>query len=309
MNCTSVFSFFHPKSAMSIELAMPLYLSRDDYHPRRSQKMAGTLRPCLPRSVPTKPEERNTASNNNRVRVKKQVSFADHKGLSLTAVKVFSEFEDPIDIPLSVRELLGSMTGLSLGVTRARAGCGNELVLDFAQPSSDYLLFRQRLEQQKVSLEHCTLQERSLTGTIAVKNLSFEKTVTVRITFNTWKSHTDVDCGYVKDTYAGGSDRDTFSFQVGLPEELRPHERVEFAICYKVDSQLYWDNNDGHNYGIVQAVLKKESSDRTAGGQKRRPSLRELDVHIDPYGSPRCSHGIFPDWPSYAAFQEVGPYY
>ncbi|KAG5835172.1 hypothetical protein ANANG_G00269310 [Anguilla anguilla] len=294
---------------MPIELAMPLYLSRDDYRHRMGLKRVEPLRPCLPRPIPPKPEEPGVAPG-NRARAKKQVSFADHKGLSLTAVKVFSEFEDSIDIPLSVRDLLGSMTGLSLGGVwgGANAGGGNELVLDFAQPSSDYLLFRQRLEQQSVCLEHCTLQERSLTGTIAVKNLAYEKAVKVRITFNTWKSHTDVECSYVKDTYAGASDRNTFSFQVGLPEKLRPHERVEFAICYEVDGQAHWDSNQDQNYGIVRAALKKGSGDGLTGDQ-RRQSLGELGVHIDPYGSPRCSHGIFPDWPSYAAFQDTGPYY
>ncbi|KAJ8339121.1 hypothetical protein SKAU_G00359070 [Synaphobranchus kaupii] len=275
MNCTSVFSFFHPNSTMPIELAMPLYLSRDDYRQRRCLKRVEPLRPCLPRPILPKPEERSAAPTNH-AKAKKQVSFADHKGLSLTAVKVFSEFEDPIDIPLS--------------------------------PSSDYLLYRQRLERQNVCLEHCTLQERSLTGTVAVKNLSYEKAVKVRITFDTWKSHTDVECSYVKDTYAGCSDRDTFSFQLGLPEQLRPHERVEFAIYYEVDGHAYWDSNQDQNYGIVRAVLKKGSGDGPTGGQ-RRLSLGELGVHIDPYGSPRCSHGIFPDWPSYAPFQEIGPYY
>ncbi|XP_061119028.1 protein phosphatase 1 regulatory subunit 3B isoform X1 [Conger conger] len=309
MNCTSVLSFFHSKSTMPIELAMPLYLSRDDYRQRRCLKKVEPLRPCLPRPIPPRPEESGAAPG-NRAKTKKQVSFADHKGLSLTAVKVFSEFEDPIDIPLSVRDLLGSMTGLCLAGAWAGAGAGggNDLVLDFAQPSSDYLLFRRRLEQQKVCLEHCTLRERSLSGTVAVRNLSYEKTVKVRITFDTWKTHADVECGYVKDTYAGGSDRDTFSFQLGLPEELRPHERVEFAVCYQAAGQAYWDSNQDQNYGIVRAALKKGRGEGSTGGPQRQGPA-EPDIQMDPYGSPRCSHGIFPDWPSYAAFQEVGPYY
>ncbi|KAI1881987.1 hypothetical protein AGOR_G00245890 [Albula goreensis] len=304
MSTYSVFSFFPHKSAMPIELAMPLYLGREDFHRQRSLKRAKPLRPCLhpcaslPRPIPQKPKEASVVLD-DRGKAKKQVSFADHKGLALTMVKVFSEFEDPIDIPLNIRELLSSVAELSVSE--------DKLLLDFAQPSADYLLFRQRLESQNICLEHCTLKEKTLAGTVKVKNLSFTKAVKVRITFDTWKSHTDVECQYVKDTYTG-SDRDTFSFEVALPGQLRPHERVEFAVSYEVNGCTYWDSNEGQNYRIIQSALKKDPV-VSVGSRYPQQNMNELGIHCDPYGSPRCSHGIFPEWPSYTAFDNIGPYY
>ncbi|XP_036385739.1 protein phosphatase 1 regulatory subunit 3B isoform X1 [Megalops cyprinoides] len=301
MNCTSVYSFFPHTSTMPIEVAMPLYLSRDDFSHRRAAKREKPLRPNL--RVKHQPLQQQPAEASipitDQGRAKKQVSFADHKGLALTKVKVFSEFDDPIDIPVNIKELLSSVASLSLDE--------DKLILDFSQPSSDYLLFRQRLESQRVCLEHCTLKERALAGTVKVKNLSFEKSVKVRITFDTWKSYTDVECQYVKDTYTG-TDRDTFSFEVSLPDQVRPHERIEFAISYEAKGHTYWDSNQGENYRIIQSALKNGSQDTSQSGYQQQ-GLSDLGIHFDPYGSPRCSHGIFPEWPSYAGYEEIGPYY
>ena len=70
--------------------------------------------------------------------------------------------------------------------------------LTFAQPACDYLDFRSRLDLQSVSLENAVVDEADghLVGTIKVQNLSFSKTVTVRITFDNWASHTDVDATF-----------------------------------------------------------------------------------------------------------------
>ncbi|KAL2100010.1 hypothetical protein ACEWY4_004404 [Coilia grayii] len=293
-------------SIMPVDLAMPVFLSKGDFHANRGLRLAKPLRSCL---HPSEGQRRIShikvtqhQSKSEEVSLlnakKKQVSFADHRGLSLTRVKVFSEFEDPIDIPVNIQELLRSALSLSEKDT---------LILDFAQPSSDYLLFRQRLEQDCVCLEHCVLKERSLAGTVKVKNLAFEKSVKLRITFDTWKSYTDLECQYVKDTYTDEG-RDTFSFEVSLPSEVRPHERIEFAIVYEVDGAQHWDSNAGQNYKIVPSALKKDLQDPP---HKSLPPNGASDwgIHFDRYGSPRCSHGIFPDWPGYAGYEDIGPYY
>ncbi|XP_010875554.1 protein phosphatase 1 regulatory subunit 3B isoform X2 [Esox lucius] len=301
-NCTSLFNQFPPKSNMPVELAMPLYLPNDSFRYRRTPK---PLRPCLkPRmmfqpAAPPKliePEEENG-------KPKRRVSFADHRGLALTKVKVFSQFDDFIEIPLKIRsEITSEVFNSALKLPEEE----DKLVLDFIQPSSDYLLFRQRLETELVCLEHCMLKEKALAGTVKVKNLSFKKSVKVRVTFDSWKSYTDWDCQYVKDTYTG-SDRDTFSFEFSLPAELRPHKHVEFAICYEVNGQTHWDSNQGQNYRIVWSALKNGRQVSLSSNQQRH--LIDAAIHFDLYGSPRCSHGIFPEWPSYAGYEDIGPYY
>ncbi|XP_066501926.1 protein phosphatase 1 regulatory subunit 3B [Hoplias malabaricus] len=293
---------------MPVELAMPIFLSNEEFQNRKTSKYQRPLRPCLhPSSVPQlsfhsalQQSELNGMSRSLKVhsKVKKQVSFADHKGLALTMVKIFSEFDDPIDVPLTIQELFSS----ALSVSKEE----EKLVLDFPQPSADYLQFRQRIEEDFVCLENCMLKDRSVAGTVKVKNLSFEKSVKVRITFDTWKSYKDVDCEYIKDTYVG-SDRDTFSFEVDLPEQMPPHERIEFAIFYEVNGVTYWDSNKAQNYKIIHPLLKKDSNDLSSIQQ--HCGVSDWDVHFDRFGSPRCSHGIFAEWRSYAGCEDLGPYY
>ncbi|XP_035524459.1 protein phosphatase 1 regulatory subunit 3B [Morone saxatilis] len=291
---SSALSAFPPELTMPIDMALPLYLSKEEFVYRTSPK---TRRPALNSCMrfqhsrcvdQTEPEDGRSSR-----KAKKRVTFADDKGLSLTKVKIFSEFNDPIDIPQNIQEMLNS----ALSLTAKE----DKLVLDFTQPSSDYLHFRQRLERNYVCLEHCVLKEKALAGTIKVKNVSFEKSVKLRVTFDTWKSHIDVDCVYMKDTYPS-SYSDTFSFNVSLPDELGPHERVEFAVCYEVGGCEYWDSNHGENYSIVWSSRKRSHRDACS-----RQS--DFGIHFDRYGSPTCSHGIFPDWPSYAGYENTGPYY
>lgn len=287
---------------MPVELAMPLYLSNDDFQSRMSGNYKMPLRPCLHTHTVAQfgfhsPLQQSESQGRKCGKAKKQVSFADNKGLALAVVKIFSEFDDPIDLPLSIKQLFAS----ALSVSELE----DRLVLDFEQPSADYLQFRQRLERDSVCLEHCVLRDRAVAGTIKVKNLSYEKAVKVRITFDTWKSHTDVDCQYVKDTYLG-SEWDTFSFEVNLPARVEPHEHVEFAVFYMVGGDTYWDSNQGLNYKITHSALKKTSMSDARGAHQ---SCRDWDAYFDQFGSPKCSQGIFPEWPSYTGYEELGPYY
>ncbi|KAM4634378.1 protein phosphatase 1 regulatory subunit 3B [Polymixia lowei] len=299
-NCSSELGLFPPKSTMPIDMAIPIYLSKEEFGYRKTPK------PCEPRLNPClrfeqshcfdQIESKDGGPPTKEIRkAKKRVSFADHKGLSLTKVKVFSEANDPIDIPLNIQEMLN--TALTLDLEE------DKLVLDFTQPSADYLMFRQRLEIDLVCLEHCMLKERGLAGTVKVKNISFEKSVKVRVTFDTWKSYMDVECMYVRDTYPG-TDYDTFCFEVLLPNQVRLHEHIAFAVCYEVSGCMYWDSNQGKNYRIIWSTLR---SDQDTYRQGRHSS--DLGIHFDRYGSPTCSHGIFPDWPSYAGYENIGPYY
>lgn len=294
--CFSVIRVLPPELTMPIDMALPLFLHKDEFvYGTSPTKCTPALNSCLTfqhtHSV-DQTEDRRCCRKDLRKKTK-QVTFADHRGLPLTKVKVFSEFNDPIDIPLSIQAMLS--TALSLTSEE------DKLVLDFTQPSSDYLRFRESLEKNYVCLEHCVLKEKAFAGTIKVKNVSFEKSVKLRVTFDTWKSYTDVNCEYIKDTYPS-SYSDTFSFQVPMPDELKLHERVEFAICYEVGGCEYWDSNHGNNYRIVWSSMKKVSCGH-------HTNSLDFGIHFERYGSPTCSHGIFPDWPSYAGYENIGPYY
>ncbi|XP_029082361.1 protein phosphatase 1 regulatory subunit 3B isoform X1 [Monodon monoceros] len=297
MSCTRVVACCSPVMAVDIECrysCMAPSLRRERFAFQISQKSSKPLRPCI--QLSGKNEASGTvAPTVQEKKVKKRVSFADNQGLALTMVKVFSEFDDPLDIPLNITELLDSIVSLTTAESES-------FVLDFSQPSVDYLDFRNRLRTDHVCLENCVLKDRAIAGTVKVQNLAFEKMVKVRMTFDTWKSFTDFPCWYVKDTYAG-SDKDTFSFEISLPEKIQSYERMEFAVCYECNGQTYWDSNKGKNYRIIRAELK------SAQGTAQPPNGSDFGIAFDQFGSPRCSYGLFPEWPSYLGYEKLGPYY
>ena len=297
---------FPGKANMPIDLVLPHYLSNDELGYRKIPKPC--LNPTLtfashPRGVDHRIDSNDVLHNDKNKKekkTKKSVSFADHKGLSLTRVKTFSGSKDPIEIPLNIQKLFSGSARLSAVEEEEGA---DRLVLDFTQPSADYLQFRRRLAWSNVCLEHCMLKEKTLAGTVRVKNLSLEKRVNVRVTFDSWKSHTNVTCAYVMSTYPD-TEHDTFSFEVFLPDVLVPDERIEFAICYEVGGGVHWDSNQGKNYKVVWSSQRERGHHRQG---RRRSSL--LGIHFDTYGSPTCSHGLFPDWPGYDMYENIGPYY
>ncbi|XP_072261343.1 protein phosphatase 1 regulatory subunit 3B isoform X1 [Pyxicephalus adspersus] len=290
MNSTSVLDFFPHKTTMAVDIAMKFYLGsstikRDHLECRIAPKTNKPLRPCI------QPNDKTllTELKNHENKVKKRVSFADSRGLALTMVKVYSELDDPLEIPFNITELIDNIVNLT---TLEK----EHLVLDFDQPAADYLDFRNRLQTDCVCLENCMLKERTLVGTVKVKNLAFQKSVKIRMTCNSWQSFTDHECHYVKDTYAG-TDRDTFSFDVILPDAGKPQERIEFAVCFECNGKTYWDSNKGQNYRIVRSDFQN------------RHCEPDYNLSLDQFGSPRCSYGIFPEWSSYSGFDKQGPYY
>lgn len=179
-------------------------------------------------------------------KTKKKVVFADDKGKSLTEVRIMKE---PSNVPpLWSIEFLAHVTQglISPELTE-------EWMVNFRQPASDYLDFRQKLETNNVSLENVIVKENDsiVVGTVKVKNVSFHKEVIVRTTWDDWKSQEDIFCTY---SPIGGNSGtyvlyDTFSFKLTLPPLSN---KLEFCVCFRSDSNEYWDSNGGKNYCILK---------------------------------------------------------
>ncbi|XP_011618450.1 protein phosphatase 1 regulatory subunit 3C-B [Takifugu rubripes] len=276
------------------------------------------LRPCL--SNVTLVARNATASAEIvsrptwKKRKKKRVVFADARGLALTAVHVFNEAEDNLlsELQFHMTEIEGACSELPLVPREGARDCG-PLILDFVQPAADYLDMRNRLKSQQVCLETCSIQDRMLSGTVQVRNVSFEKSVSMRISFDSWRSFKDVVGLYLNNIY-GCPDIDTFSFSVLIPEVLEPSHRVEFCIRYQTHDQTFWDNNRGENYRLVVADTKGQPALNT----QTTPSLKILGgcigekgsgIELDPFGSPRTSAGIFPEWQSWGHVEDSAPYW
>lgn len=186
----------------------------------------------------------------------KRVVFADSCGLSLTAVREFSNEEGPSDLDLlpSLQDL-GSMTEDGYSCTVSTCCPGTRLKLGFQQPSTDFQAFRAKLEKSMVTLESCSVSDQALRGTVRVRNISYQKDVRVRITFDSWQSYRDEACAYLPQRF-GGPQTDIFEFDIALPKVLDAKRNVEFCLFYLPGrhSEPFWDNNNGENYSICVSV-------------------------------------------------------
>nr|XP_020445950.1 DNA replication complex GINS protein SLD5 isoform X1 [Monopterus albus] len=186
----------------------------------------------------------------------KHVVFADSKGLSLTAVREFSDEEDQCDLDLLPwLQGLGSMTGDGYSCTVSTCCPGTQLKLGFPQPSADFQAFRAKLAESMIILEKCSVTEQALQGTVRVRSISFQKDVRVRITYDSWQSYRDVPCVYLQKRF-GGPQTDIFEFDVAIPKVIDAKRKIEFCLSYLPGghSEPFWDNNNGQNYSIVVCV-------------------------------------------------------
>ncbi|XP_029306445.1 protein phosphatase 1 regulatory subunit 3C-B [Cottoperca gobio] len=285
-----------------------------------SQQLYKPLRPCLSNQQKAVDEGDCMGWSTNKAG-KKKVVFADTKGMSLTAIHVFSKFDDE---PYKNKRCRGitedlqfDMTDLETATMDLKISSVRNLALDFKQPSADYLDFRNRLIQNSVCLENCSLQQRSLTGTIKVRNMGFEKSVQLRATFDSWAGFTDVECSFMNNVYSC-QDTDTFAFVLELPAYIPPHKRVEFCICFKAQDQIFWDNNDDKNYVLKHVGWNGEDLNiltPTTSLEQRKPSefrnggVKVLEMEFDQFGSPRMSSGLFPGWQSWGQIDNAVPYW
>ncbi|XP_047232915.1 protein phosphatase 1 regulatory subunit 3C-B-like isoform X1 [Girardinichthys multiradiatus] len=293
------------------------FLSNHDNH-RYMPAVVSPLRPCLS-SVCCSSVSAETLASPEAVppkrSLRKSVMFADSQGLALTTVYVFTEDEyDPLaELQFHLTELEGATEALCLENVKDSAESGSGLVLDFTPPAADYLDLRNRLKVQQVCLETCSVQDHLLSGTIQVRNICFEKSVLVRITFDSWNSFRDIKCQYLNNVY-GSPDTDTFTFSISVLPDRDSPSGVEFCIKYQTEDQTYWDNNLGNNYRLstvdptgcpnwVSERSTRREIQRDSSGQNKDK------MEFDPFGSPRMSTGIFPEWQSWGRVETSAPYW
>ncbi|XP_037547242.1 protein phosphatase 1 regulatory subunit 3C-like [Nematolebias whitei] len=301
------------------------FLSNHDNHlytPASVSPHCQPLRPCLSSEccatvvIATKDATCMSVESSDQVRgksQKKSVVFADSQGLALTTVHMFSETVDEqlAELKFHLTEIEDNTEKLYLGDNKDSPTSGLGLVLDFTPPAADYLDLRNRLKAQHVSLETCSVQENLLSGTIQVQNICFEKSVLVRITFDSWTSFQDIECRYLNNVY-GCPDTDTFAFSVAVPQNLDSSYSVEFCIQYQTEDQTFWDNNLGNNYCLMTVKLNGSSNqlpERSSGLETRRDREKMDEMEFDPLGSPRTSASIFSEWQSWSHFETSAPYW
>lgn len=145
----------------------------------------------------------------------------------------------------------------------------------FCKPYLNFIQFLEKLNNQGVALENFSIEidTEILSGSVKVRNFSFEKAVVVRVSDNDWQSYRDYPCTYRSDQHSTAYDTFTFEIPLGNPSEMM--NRVEFCIRFKSASSEFWDNNNGANYQLVResAKLIAEQQDSTV-----RKNLKTVDV-------------------------------
>ena len=208
------------------------------------------------------------SKRNQGTTLKKTVSFADENGLKLSSIREFTE--SPNSPPTLRRGLLSSLTrGAKADVTEKAP-----IVIQFPQPASDYFQFREKLERLNVSLENVILKDYNLLGTVKVKNIAFEKKVKIRCTYDDWESSTDFYATYVSNRQLNAhSPYDTFSFELSIPPNFDPKKNIQFVICYEVDGDDFWDNNNEANYVVSSRDWNSPCESEPADDQPESPPV------------------------------------
>lgn len=178
---------------------------------------------------------------------KKSVRFADVMGLDLQSVKHIMNKDEPPVLPRT------ALKDLKVGLEEAHRTEGTRYMCALFTDPGIACDFLERVGTRKIALEKCLVDDhdRTVTGTVRVANVCFNKAVTVRYTMNNWVTFNDIAASYVLNSNDRGTDK--FAFTITLPMSMTVGNRLEFALKFAAldTGQSYWDNNFGDNYQII----------------------------------------------------------
>jgi hypothetical protein len=87
-------------------------------------------------------------------------------------------------------------------------------------------------------------------GRCRAANLSFHKQVSIRYTFDLWRTYQETT-GVFRESIASTSNTwDRFCFSIPV-EAKQSTQSLYLALRYTVDDQEHWDNNNGMNYQVL----------------------------------------------------------
>jgi len=167
------------------------------------------------------------------------------------------------DTPSWLPENLSSSSLSSDDEDRSPSVRRPEFRLSFDQPAADPASFHRRLDAQMICLENVKIIGDVALCSVRVRCLdspNSTRRVVARCTNDDWLSFADIAAHPVgvrvaePGTMADGRGTrgplyETLSFAVERPKSERS-AAVEFALCYRADDKVWWDNNDGRNYRV-----------------------------------------------------------
>ncbi|CAF3577869.1 unnamed protein product [Rotaria socialis] len=124
----------------------------------------------------------------------------------------------------------------------------------FRQPDSEHPdIYLHEVWKSQIKLEHADIpykssstDEQRLYGTLWVANIGYQKSVSIKYTFNNWLNVYENEAQYC--CHSNDSRNiDQFQITVTIPKDV---DRIDFVLRYCVNGQEYWDNNLGKNYSL-----------------------------------------------------------
>jgi hypothetical protein len=107
-----------------------------------------------------------------------------------------------------------------------------------------------------------SVDKNNLIGNVAVKNLTFEKHVSIRYSLDNWKTVTEISAEYNPDVRRKlkvlGYDR--FTFSLNLCDFPQHYTKSVLFFCVKFadgNGRVFWDNNNGQNYQVIFTRVNK----------------------------------------------------
>lgn len=189
----------------------------------------------------------------------------------------------------------------------------NEYPFEVEEPEWEIHLpnFPKNLEARKilpVRLEKVCLStdKKNLIGTVAVANLSFQKHVVARFTFDYWQTVSEVAADWSSDVRRRDREEgvDRFVFKIKLAEQANLEKKtLFFCIRYNAAGVEHWDNNGGVNF---QVDFKKAST-QIGGPQSRAlPRSRPSTPASRPLSMPNMDEFDVLDDAFFARMKELG---
>lgn len=125
-------------------------------------------------------------------------------------------------------------------------------------------------EGSKVFLEKLILDEddNCLSGSIAAKNLSFDKCIHIRYTFDSWRTVIEIEANFTKEItrILKRSNYDRFTFKIPLSKfEMLNNDQTDISFCirYRYGIEEVWDNNHHKNYHLRLYPSRKLDNNRS----------------------------------------------
>jgi hypothetical protein len=130
-------------------------------------------------------------------------------------------------------------------------------------------------DSRDVALEDIELVGITIEGVVRVRNITFDKWIVVRFTFNKWQTTSEVTARYKEAVPDSHMDRFVFAIKLeGSAEE----KTIYLAIRYSVAGREIWDNNNGRNYQVQIAREKSLKANKETTAEKPEESSHADDI-------------------------------